>query len=358
MHFDCNSFWFYARRVQYKSFDFVAHHFHPIALLTFCFSKIIFQMLRTPLPFLTHRDSLNLQDNDRIENERFAPSLSRSNSIPKHPSLSRSNSIPKHPPLSRSNSIPKHPPLYRNNSIPKSDQSHSRNVWSPSNLNMMTCRVITYDVDDHDKKTSQKEMIEPLLLPGNANDDDDDMSTSTTTSIRINNCFTRCIKYTPWKMEQWDYGIYIGITTAIQGFGTGLSEVYFRRIFSSEESELSNFETSLVYLALPFVLIIGFYCSYLLSQCIGRVQTILCFEFTGSICMFLLSVYTADLNAVAVPIYLSKCALLWGSIPLETSVICDLSSKRKLFALSLTMYASVQFSWDAGAAIGQIIQDK
>uniref|UniRef100_A0A7S2P1U2 ADP,ATP carrier protein n=1 Tax=Leptocylindrus danicus TaxID=163516 RepID=A0A7S2P1U2_9STRA len=183
------------------------------------------------------------------------------------------------------------------------------------------------------------------------------MSTTTNASIRINTCFTRCIKYLPWKLENWDYGVYIGIATAIQGFGTGLAEVYFRRIFSSEGSDLSDFGTSLVYLALPFVLMIGYYCSYVVSKCIGRVQTILLFELTGTVCMFALSVFTIDYSAISVPVYLLKCALLWGSIPLETSVIFDLSSTNKFFALSLTMYASVQFSWDAGAAIGQIIRD-
>ena len=163
-----------------------------------------------------------------------------------------------------------------------------------------------------------------------------------------------------WFPNRRDVSRLIVLATAFIGFGTGLSEGYFRRYFN-DNTGISNIQVELVYLALPFLIIVGFFSSTKCSAYVGRVPCVLLFKMSGAMLMFMMGIFI-DVAAQytthsGIPLYLFKSILLYGSVPIETSILVNFLEEHQFF-VALSIYYSVSFSWEAAATLGDYLEER
>lgn len=163
-----------------------------------------------------------------------------------------------------------------------------------------------------------------------------------------------------WIPGRKDIGPLILLGTSLIGFGTGLTEGYFRRYFN-DNTRLDYSEVELVYVALPFFVFAGFFSSTYYAGIVGRVPCILLYKISGSIVMFVMGLLIDAINQYttnsAIPAYFLKSVLIYGSIPIETSILIDFLEEDQLF-IYLSVYYCVSFSWDAAASLGELLDGR
>ncbi len=150
------------------------------------------------------------------------------------------------------------------------------------------------------------------------------------------------------------------VCTALFGFSTGMTYDFMTR-FIEGHTDLSNGEAQIFFLIIPFVNIVSFFGALRTTRQHGRMSVILCVKVIGTALTFGIAVYlhfeSSDMSKnVYLPLEFIKLIFLRCTIPIETSILVDFLSGRRL-GLFLALFGVFEFSWNGAALVGESIED-
>jgi len=144
----------------------------------------------------------------------------------------------------------------------------------------------------------------------------------------------------------------------LMSIGSGMTVKFFP-LFFKDDIGMTPTEVQLIYFFVPLTLTVFSGLGTLLSEEIGRVQTILLLSFSGVSCLYSMVLFKDYLYKhpfVLVPVYILRTALMNSTYPMLESILMDSVPKNKR-ARWKSLESIAQFGWCGSAALGGFISD-